>query len=324
MNYKDLQQLKILPLSERLHGLGVSIIKEPESCDDKDMVKKFTPVAEHVVSAVKKGKSVIAMIGGHVIRSGVQRYLISLMERGYISCIAMSGSGIIHDYELALIGATTESVARYIKDGQFGLWRETGIINDIINNAYRSNGEKGMGYAVGEAINKGKFPYKDISLLSAGYRLNIPVTIHVGIGYDITHEHPNFDGAATGATSYNDFLTFTGIVQNLEEGVIMNFGSAVMAPEVFLKALSMARNIARQKGREINRFMALVCDLHDLPSRLSKEPLNDCPSYYFRPWKTMLIRTITNGGTSMYVKGKHSDTVPALWTAIREKERQTA
>src|SRR4030042_4535843 len=123
------------------------------------------------------------MMGGHVIRSGVQRYLIDLMEKKMISCIAMNGAGIIHDYEYALIGATTESVAKYIEEGQFGLWEETGRINEIINEGHKNN--LGMGQALGRRIVEETFPHKDISLLAAGYRLNIPITKHVGIDYGI-------------------------------------------------------------------------------------------------------------------------------------------
>jgi len=244
-----------------------------------------------------------------------------LMEKGYISCIAMNGGGMIHDFEFALIGATTEKVARYINEGQFGLWRETGQINDIINSAFKQDG-LGMGEAIGQTIQEGKFPHKDISILAACYRLNIPATIHVGIGYDIIHEHPNCDGAATGETSYRDFLRLTKSVKEIEGGVLMNFGSAVMAPEVFLKALSMARNVAHQEGREIKHFTTLVCDLHDLPSNFKNEPSKDSAAYYFRPWKTMLVRTVADGGESYYVKGRHSDTIPALWTAINDAENR--
>jgi hypothetical protein len=228
---------------------------------------------------------------------------------------------MIHDFEFALIGATTESVARYIKEGQFGLWEETGRINDIINQAFREENTIGMGEAVGKAVQQGEFPNKDISLLAACYRLNISATVHVGIGYDIIHEHPNCDGAATGATSYRDFLRLTKIMEGLEGGVVMNFGSAVMAPEVFLKALSMARNVAHQNGRAIKHFTTLVCDLHDLPGDFKNEPSKDSAAYYFRPWKTMLVRTVADGGESFYVKGKHRDTISALWTAINEVEK---
>ena len=142
------------------------------------------------------------------------------------------------------------------------------------------------------------------------------MTIHVGIGYDITHQHPNCDGAAYGATSYTDFLRLVSVVEKLEGGVVMNFGSAVMAPEVFLKALSMSRNLAIQEGRSIRRFTSLVCDLHFLPEDITKEASKQSRNYYFRPWKTMLIRSVADGGNSFYVKGDHADTIPALWTAL--------
>jgi len=314
----DRKKLRIKPLRERVHGVDIGVIKSLERVDTYS--KHIAEVASRIKSANKK-KSVIMMIGGHVIRSGVQKYIIDLMEMGCISCLAMSGSGIIHDYELALIGATTESVARYIKDGQFGLWEETGQINDIINIAYKQGGQ-GMGEAVGKAIQEGEFPHKDISILATCYRLNIPATIHVSIGYDIIHEHPNCNGAATGETSYRDFLHFVKEVENLEGGVVMNFGSAIMAPEVFLKALSMVRNVAKQKGKDIKRFTTLVCDLHDLPGDFSKEPPKDSSAYYFRPWKTMLVRTVADGGKGFYVKGRHSETIPALWTAINDAENR--
>lgn len=307
--------IKIKSLSDRQHDLQISTISELDPTKN-DIDEKFEKIAGRIVSARHNRSSAILMMGGHVIRAGVQKYLIDLMEKGFISCLAMNGAGMIHDYEFALIGATTESVARYIQDGQFGMWKETGQINDYINEGYKKG--IGMGEAVGRAIFEGDFPYKDISLLAAGYRLGIPVTVHVGIGYDIIHEHPNCDGAATGATSYRDFLYFAKIVENLEGGVVMNFGSAVMSPEVFLKALSMARNVAIQHGRSIKQFTTLVCDLHDLPERFDKEPGKDNPSYYFRPWKTLLVRTVADGGESLYIKGKHEVTIPALWRAINK------
>jgi hypothetical protein len=315
----DRAKLKIKPLKERSHDINLDGIQrlENKKCDNEAL----RDVALRIVGAMKKGKGIILMMGAHTIRSGVQHYLIDLMERGYISCVAMNGGGMIHDFEFALIGATTEKVARYVNEGQFGLWKETGRINDIINQAFRNENTIGMGDAIGKAIQEGEFPNKDISLLAACYRLNIPATIHVGIGYDIIHEHPNFDGAVAGETSYHDFLRFTKIMENIEYGVIMNFGSAVMAPEVFLKALSMVRNVAHQEGRFIKHFTTLVCDLHDLPNDFRKEPSKDSPAYYFRPWKTMLVRTVADGGESYYVKGRHSDTIPALWSAINDVER---
>jgi hypothetical protein len=225
---------------------------------------------------------------------------------------------MIHDFEFALIGATTESVSKYIGNGQFGLWEETGMINDIINNGYRMG--LGMGAAVGRAIHDGDFPYKDISLMTACYRQKIPVTVHVGIGCDIIHEHPNCNGAAIGETSYRDFLHFAKIVESLEDGVVMNFGSAVTAPEVFLKALSMARNVAYQSNKVISHFTTLVCDLHAISGDFKREPHKDDSAYYFRPWKTMLVRTVADGGKSFYIKGRHEETIPALWMAINKVE----
>jgi hypothetical protein len=152
--------------------------------------------------------------------------------------------------------------------------------------------------------------------------LGIPVTVHVGIGYDITHEHPNFDGAAYGGTSYTDFLRLASILESLEGGVVMNFGSAVMAPEVYLKTLSMARNVARQKGERISNITTLVCDLFELPKNYHEEPSREEPAYYYRPWKTMLVRTVADGGNSIYFKGRHRDTVPQLWTALLNSSKR--
>lgn len=316
----DRKALIIKSLSHRKHCINISVVSKLDANKERRNDESIKRVASHISLAKMNKKANIIFIGGHVIRSGVQKYLLDLMKRGYISCLSMNGAGIIHDYELALIGATTENVAYYIKNGQFGLWEETGMLNDIINQAYIKESTVGMGEAIGRAIEHGDFPHKSLSLLAAGYRMQVPVTVHVGIGYDIIHEHPNCDGAATGALSYNDFLKLVSVVQLLEGGVVMNFGSAVMAPEVFLKALSMARNVAHQRGHGIRRFTSLVCDLHDIPDDFSKEPSKDNPSYFFRPLKTMLIRTVADGGQGFYVQGKHSDTIPALWSAINEEE----
>lgn len=310
-------KLTIRALKERINNIDENIIKPLQRTGFYH--KYIVNVAQDMIAAKKKDKEIILMLGGHVIREGVQNYLIDLLERGYISCLAINGSVMIHDYEFALIGATTESVARYIKDGQFGLWEETGKINDIINKGYKNG--LGMGESLGEAIYKGEFQYKNISVLAAAYRLRIPVTVHIGIGYDIIHEHANCDGAAAGATSYKDFLCLAKIVENLEGGVVMNFGSAVMAPEVFLKALSMARNVAHQEGRSIRHFTTVVCDLHDLPDDYNMEPCKESAAYYFRPWKTMLVRTVADGGKSFYIKGRHGETIPALWSAISNEEK---
>jgi hypothetical protein len=249
-------------------------------------------------------------MGAHVLRAGVSRYLIDLMERGLIDHIAMNGAGPIHDWEFALIGATTESVARYIRSGEFGLWHEIGRMNDIIREGAKKG--LGLGEALGRAIIEERFPHADISVLAAGVRLGVPVTVHVGIGYDILHEHPNCDGAAFGETSYRDFLVFAQNVTRLEGGVMLNFGTAVMGPEVYLKALSMARNVAHQEGRVIRRFTTAVFDLVPLKGDTHQQAPKSDPLYYYRPWKTILVRTVADGGESFYIQGDHRVTLPHL------------
>jgi len=309
----DRSRLELQPLSRRRHQVKISNILPLEGSSSVEQA--LQSVASKILAASARNSAVVIMIGGHVIRSGVQRYLIDLMEHGYLTCIAMNGAGVIHDFEFALIGATTESVARYIREGRFGLWKETGRINDIVSAAAKE--KMGLGQAVGRVIEEEKFPHRDISILAAGYRFGIPITVHVGIGYDLVYELPNCDGAAYGATSYIDFLRFVKVLESLEGGVLMNFGSAVMAPEVYLKGLSMVRNFARQEGRQISKFTTLVCDLATLPTNFHEGPSRDDPSYYFRPWKTMLVRTVADGGESFYVQGHHAETIPQLWTAIK-------
>ncbi|BDQ32996.1 ornithine cyclodeaminase family domain [Pseudodesulfovibrio portus] len=312
----DTSKIKVLPLGERSHDLDLTVIRElaPEEC----AYPHLATVTDRMRKAKEAGASVILMMGAHVIRAGVQRFIIDMMEQGYISCLAGNGACVIHDFEFALIGQTTESVARYIREGQFGLWQETGRINDVVRHGAAR--DMGVGEAVGKAIHEGYFPYKDISLFAAAHRLSIPFTVHVGMGSDIVHEHPNCDGAAWGKASYTDFLYYTSVLDNVENGVVMNFGSAIMAPEVYLKALAMVRNVAAQEGRTVNRFTSLVCDLKNLPDNVSAEAPRGNPDYYFRPWKTMLVRTVDDGGESFYVRAPHAETVPQLWTALNSNK----
>ncbi|HWE05972.1 MAG TPA: hypothetical protein VG274_04640, partial [Rhizomicrobium sp.] len=163
------------------------------------------------------------------------------------------------------------------------------------------------------------FPNIELSVLAAAWRLNIPVTVHAGIGYDIIHEHPNCDGAAVGDASYRDFLIFASAVERLESGVLLCFGSAVMGPEVYLKALSMARNVAHQQGREIRHFATAVFDLMPLAGDIHKERSKTEAAYYFRPYKTILVRTVADGGESFYFCGDHRATLPALRRAALDR-----
>jgi hypothetical protein len=210
-------------------------------------------------------------------------------------------------------------VNRYIRTGEFGLWRETGELNDWIREAAEQS--FGLGENVGRRIQSSDFPHRDLSVFAAAYRLGVPVTVHVGIGYDIIHEHPNCDGAALGAASYRDFLIFARTVERLEGGVLLNFGSAIMGPEVYLKALSMARNVALQEGRSIRRFATAVFDMVPIHGDPHRELPKTDPGYYFRPHKTILVRTVADGGESFYVSGDHRATLPALRRAFLEESR---
>jgi len=306
----DRRRLRLLPLARRQHDfLAEAVLPlQPLPCRRPALAQ----IARRMAAARERGAAVVLMMGAHVLRSGVQRYLLDLMERGYLSCIAMNGAGMIHDFELSLVGGTTEKVARYIPDGRFGLWQETGRLNAIAVRAMRRG--LGLGEAVGREIERRRHPFRALSVLAAGARLGVPVTVHMGIGYDIVHEHPNCNGAAYGDASYRDFLRFAHVLERLEGGVVMNFGSAIMAPEVYLKALAMVRNASRR--RRVARFSTLVCDLVSLPRDFHSEAPRTSAGYYFRPWKTMLVRTVADGGESFYVRGPHAETLPMLWTAL--------
>jgi len=315
----DRSRLLIKPLAERAHDLHLDRWMALEDAAPEFAHPDLATVAARLGEARAKGAARILIMGGHVIRAGVNRHIIDMMERGFVGHIAMNGAGTIHDYELARIGATTESVDRYIRTGEFGLWRETGELNDWIREAAEEG--LGMGENFGRRIEGGAardFPYKELSLLAAAYRLGVPATAHVGVGYDILHEHPNCDGAAVGAASYRDFLIFARTLEGLEGGVLLNFGSAIMGPEVYLKALAMARNAARQEERPIRHFTTAVFDLVPIRGDFRKELPKTDPGYYFRPHKTILVRTVADGGESFYFCGEHRATLPALWRLLKE------
>ncbi len=312
----DRSRLHVRPLAERVHDLSVDQWLRLEDETPPFSHPNLPEVARRLAQARKDGAARILMMGGHLLRAGVSRHIIDLLERGFVDHIAMNGAGAIHDYELARIGATTESVARYIRTGEFGLWRETGELNEWIAEAARMG--FGLGENAGRRIEQSDFPYRGLSILAAAYRVSVPVTVHAGIGYDILHEHPNCDGAAVGEASYRDFLIFASNVERLEGGVLLSFGSAVMAPEVFLKALAMARNVARQDGRSIRKFLSAVFDIVPIRGDIHKELDKTDFGYYFRPHKTILVRTVADGGDSYYFRGEHRATFPALRRAVLE------
>jgi hypothetical protein len=318
----DPNKLKIEPLSarENLHRLEDMLrLEDPfEQLADP----AFDAIADDILAAKNRGASVIMTIGAHVVKYGLSRFVIDLMRRGYVTHVATNGAGPIHDFELALQGATSESVPNYIRTGRFGMWSDTAELNQAAVMGQEQG--IGLGEAIGQMIERRELPNRDVSIFAMGHRLHVPVTVHVGIGYDILHQHPNFDAAATGACSYRDFLIFANSVANLEGGVFLCFGSAVMGPEVYLKTLSMARNVARQEGRSISDFTTAVFDLLPLGDDFSAEPPKSDPRYYYRPWKTILVRTVADGGRSHYVCGDHRDTIRTLWKRLLEHDGRAA
>jgi len=312
----DLSKLKLLPLSEREHDIRVNdIMTEPiPQFNNPDL----DTICDAILAARNKGAAVFMMYGAHVIRRGCGRLMIELMKRGLITHFATNGAGSIHDFELAMIGASSESVAKYISEGQFGLWQETGRLNEAISQGVKEG--LGFGESAGRYITENNFPHADDSVLAAGYRYRVPVTVHVGIGNDIVHEHPNCDGAAIGQASMTDFLIYAKGIENLEGGVFLNFGSAVTGPEVYLKCLAMARNVAKQEGRKITDFTTAVLDLQPIADGdYHQTPSKSDPRYYFRPWKTILARTVADGGRSYFIQGDHRATFGNLALKLLDK-----
>ncbi len=313
----DRARLRLQSLADRKHDLHLDHWLALADPAPPFAHPDLATVADRLVKARDAGAARILMIGAHVLRAGVNRHIIDLLECGAIDHVAANGAAAIHDYELARIGATTESVDRYIRTGEFGLWRETGELNDWISEAARL--EFGLGENAGRRIAMSDFPHRDLSVLAAAWERKTPFTIHAGIGYDIIHQHPNCDGAALGAASYRDFLIFARSVERLEGGVMLNFGSAIMGPEVYLKALAMARNVAEQEGRSIRHFTTAVFDLAPIQGDFRRELAKTDPGYFFRPHKTILVRTVADGGESFYFCGNHRATLPALWRLVRER-----
>jgi len=311
----DLSALALRDLHERQNLLQLADCEHPGTRPITYEHPDLPLLARAIIDAHQNCRPVILMMGAHVIKQGMSRYLVDLMQRGVITHLATNGAGIIHDFELARIGGTSEDVAHYIKGGEFGMWAQTGDLNRIAIEA-QERGE-GIGEAVGRVIEENRYPNRELSLSAAGFRLGVPVTSHVNIGADIIHAHPNCSGAAWGAASYTDFLIFAFAVSQLEGGVFLNIGSAVTGPEVYLKALSMARNVARQRGERICHFSTAVFDLVELPPSFREgPPAKSHPQYYYRPWKTILVRTVADGGQSYYFQGDHLETIPALHAAV--------
>jgi hypothetical protein len=249
-----------------------------------------------VKKARRDGKPVLFGCGAHVIKVGLQPVLIDLMERGFVQGLALNGAGIVHDFEIAFAGRTSEDVGKGILDGRFGAARETG---EYLNRAVREGVSEGLGLgaAVGRMIAGSRLPHRGLSLLAAGHRLGIPVTVHVAMGTDIIHFHPGADGAATGEGSLRDFFRFASLVGNLEGGVYVNIGSAVILPEVFLKAVAFVRN----KGVRLERMTTAVFDFNR----------------HYRPEENVVRRPLGKKGRGFYFVGPHEIMIPLLAAGLK-------
>lgn len=255
-------------------------------------------IARTIGRAHRSDRTILLGMGAHPIKVGLSPLIIDFMEQGILGAVAMNGAGIIHDFEIAFMGETSEDVAASLKDGSFGMAEETGaFLNQAIERGYERG--QGIGKAVGEAILKGKLPHRRLSILAAGARLGVPVTVHVGIGTDIIHMHPKVDGKSLGEGSLRDFHTLASIVATLNGGVFLNLGSAVILPEVFLKALSLARNL----GHPVRKLTTVNLDF----------------LAHYRPLTNVVSRPTMEGGKGYHLTGHLEIMVPLLFAAVLEE-----
>ncbi|MDD8025071.1 MAG: hypothetical protein PHI34_01060 [Acidobacteriota bacterium] len=251
-------------------------------------------------TARDRGKPLLWGMGAHVIKVGLSPILIDLMREGWVSGLALNGAGVIHDFEIAFAGRTSEDVEARIQDGRFGMAKETGELLNRAINAGAADG-LGLGESVGRMIAGSRFPHRDVSLLGTAARLKIPVTVHVAMGTDIIHVHPQASGEAIGQTSLRDFFRLAGLVQALNGGgVYLNIGSAVLLPEVFLKAVSLVRN----KGAKLDGFSTAVFDF----------------MRHYRPSENVAKRPLGKKGRGYYFVGHHEIMIPLLAAALKESK----
>ncbi len=316
----DRSQLVPEPISARRAEVRFSDVAIDPAALPREFSHPALPVlAESIVEARKLGATVLLMFGGGVVKSGCSPVILELVKRGFVTHLATNGAGAIYDFEFALCGETGENIDEDFAAGRLGLWKEDAMINEAV----KAGAAEGIGWgeAVGKYIWEHDFPGKENSLLAMAYHLGIPCTVHIGVGCDTVHELPNADGAAMGKCSLDDFLIYTDSITRLEGGVFLDFGSAVAGPEVYLKALAMARNVAHQRGERIVHFHTAVFDVQHIEDadNYAATPSKSDPRYYFRPWKTILARTVADGGKSFYIHGHHNETLPALAALVFEK-----
>lgn len=261
-------------------------------------VNDFRAVVSAVVRARKLNRPVVLGMGAHPIKLGLSPLIIELLNMKIVTAIAMNGACAIHDFEVAMAGHTSEDVAQELCSGAFGMSKDTGKgVNQAINRGVKKG--HGIGKALGEEISRGKFKYKDSSIFAAAYSMAVPLTVHVAIGTDIVHMHPEADGAAIGKGSMNDFRLFASVVADLEEGVYINLGSAVILPEVFLKALNVARNL----GNKVENITTVNMDFIQ----------------HYRPKENVLKRPTLKSGRNFALTGHHEIMFPLLTAAIIEE-----
>ena len=255
-------------------------------------------IARKIARVHRANKTVLLGMGAHPIKVGLSPLIINFMERGIINAVALNGAGVIHDFELAYMGETSEDVAASLKDGSFGMGEETGaFLNQAISEG--SGRQLGIGAAVGQAILKARLPHRRLSILAAGARWGIPITSHIAIGTDIIHMHPKVDGKALGDGSLRDFRTLTSVVATLGGGVYLNFGSAVVLPEVFLKAVSLARNL----GHPVQNLTTVNLDF----------------LAHYRPLTNVVSRPTQQSGKGYHLTGHMEIMVPLLFAAVLEE-----
>jgi hypothetical protein len=302
----NFSKVRTFPVAERFSKVAVESFAKPhvagaglasflESLPAFLAVQDLRAVAKAIAEAVRAGRPVVLMMGAHPIKVGLNPILIDAMHRGILSAIACNGAAAIHDFELCFQGETSEDVQRGLNDGSFGMAEETGR---LMNEALRAGAEAGLGAGTALAQAMKPFPNRSLSLLATGLELGIPVTVHIALGTDITHQHPSCDGAALGATSYKDFQQFAAVCAQLEGGVLLNIGSAVIMPEVFLKALTVARNL----GHPVEKFTTATLDM----------------TRHYRPSENVQRRPTALGGAGYYLIGHHEINVPLLFAAVTE------
>jgi hypothetical protein len=277
---------------------GASVRSLLRGLPDILAAQNLKAIARKIAASKRNNKTVLLGMGAHPIKVGLSPLIIDFMERGIIHAVALNGAGVIHDFELAYMGETSEDVAATLQDGSFGMGDETGaFINEAI--AEGSKQGLGVGAAVGAAILKRRLPHRRLSILAAAAQLGVPVTSHIAIGTDIIHMHPKADGAALGDCSLRDFRTLTSVVATLGGGVYLNFGSAVVLPEVFLKAVSLSRNL----GNPIKDLTTVNLDFLQ----------------HYRPLTNVVIRPTLGSGKGYHLTGHLEIMVPLLFAAVLEE-----